>query len=87
MPGEGIGLDAFGVVYKELVYSAFHWIQIYHGVVIGQMELAWMGAGNDWAFVAHTDYLLGTKLLPGIGNSKRLQACNCLEKLIVFIWN
>ena len=70
MLGEGISLDAFWVVYKELVQSSFHWIQIHNCVVIGQMELAWMGAGDDWIFVAHRDYLLGTKVLLEIGSSK-----------------
>ena len=47
MQGEGIGLDTFGMVYKELVYSSFHWIQIHYAVVAGHMEFTWMGAGDD----------------------------------------
>lgn len=47
MQGEGIGLDTFRVVHKELVYSSFHWIQIHYAVVAGHMEFTWMGAGDD----------------------------------------
>ena len=45
--GEGIGLDSFGVIYEKEVNGAFYGVQIDLPVIIGQMELAWMGAGDD----------------------------------------
>ena len=45
--GEGIGLDSFGVIFEKEVNGAFYWVKIHNFVVVGQMEFAWMGAGDD----------------------------------------
>ena len=45
--GEGIGLDSFGVIQAKEVNGAFYGVKIHHFVVVGQMEFAWMGAGDD----------------------------------------
>ena len=58
------------MVYKELVYSSFHWVEIYYDVVVGQMELAWTWAGDDWMLVIHRTIVYWTKVVSLIGNSK-----------------
>ena len=45
--GKGIGPDSFGVIYEKEVNGAFYGVQIHHFVVVGQVEFAWMGAGDD----------------------------------------
>ena len=45
--GKGIGFDSFGVIEKKEVNGAFYGVQIDLSVIIGQMEIARMGAGDD----------------------------------------
>ena len=45
--GKGIGPDSFGVIYEKEVNGAFYGVQIDLPVIIREMELAWMGAGDD----------------------------------------
>ena len=47
MKGEGIGLDAFGVIQEKEVDGAFYGVQIDLPIIIREMELAWVGAGDD----------------------------------------
>ena len=45
--GEGIGPDAFGMIQAKEVNGAFYGIQIDLPVIIRQMKLARMRAGDD----------------------------------------
>ena len=45
--GKGIGLDSFGVIEEKEVNGAFYGVQIDLPIIIGQMEFAWIGAGDD----------------------------------------
>ena len=47
MKGEGIGLDAFGVIQEKEVDGAFYGVQIDLPFIIGQVKFTWMGAGDD----------------------------------------
>ena len=47
MKGEGIGLDAFGVIQEKEVDGAFYGVQIDLSFIIGQVKFTWMGAGDD----------------------------------------
>ena len=57
MKGEGIGLDSFGVIQTKEVNGSFYGVKIDLPVIIRQMKLAWVRAGDDQIFVVHMDYL------------------------------
>ena len=50
--GEGIGSDAFGVIYEKFVKRAFDGVEVYRCTSVRKMEVAPAWAGNEAVFVS-----------------------------------